>query len=547
MDADTGKFYFIEVNPRIQVEHTVTEVGHRPRHRQGADPDRSKAAASASIDETGIPPQDEIELNGHALQCRITTENPENNFIPDYGRITAYRGAFGFGIRVDGGTAYSGAVVTRFYDPLLEKVTAWAPTPEEVDRAHGPRPARVPHPRRRHQPRFPRSGPHAPASFASNDYTTRFIDETPELFAVKKRRDRATKLLTYIADVTVNGHPEAKGRAKPPADARKPEAPVFRARARTRARSSCFDRLGPAKFAAWMRNEKRVLVTDTTMRDAHQSLLATRMRTHDIVGDRRRLRHGPAAAFVARMLGRRDVRRAMRFLTEDPWERLALVRETVPNILTQMLLRGANGVGYTNYPDNVVQLFRAAGRRARAWIVFRIFDCLNWVENMRVAIDAVCETGKLAEGAICYTGDILDPARAKYSLRYYVDLAKELERAGCHILGDQGHGRPAEARRRAGSGQGAERGGRAADPSPHARHVGDFGRDRAGRGRCGRRRGRRGDGCDVGHDLAALPRLDRRGAAPHRPRYRPRSRSDPPASASIGRRCAASTPPSKAI
>ena len=433
MDADTGAFYFIEVNPRIQVEHTVTE--------QVTGLDIVKAQIKileggrlGHIDETGIPPQDEIKLNGHALQCRITTENPDNNFIPDYGRITAYRGAFGFGIRVDGGTAYSGAVVTRYYDPLLEKVTAWAPSPEEVV-------ARMDRALREYRIRgvatnlaFLEAVLNHP-KFRKNEYTTRFIDETPELFAVKKRRDRATKLLTYIADVTVNGHPEVKGRARPLSDARKPEAPIFppppHAHEGTK---QTFDQLGATKFAAWLRNEKRVLVTDTTMRDAHQSLLATRMRTHDLVAIADSYVSGLPQLLSLECWGGATFDVSMRFLTEDPWERLALLRERVPNILTQMLLRGANGVGYTNYPDNVVRYFVHEAASA-GMDIFRIFDCLNWVENMRVAIDAVCETGKLAEGAICYTGDILDPDRTKYSLRYYVDLAKDLERAGCHILG----------------------------------------------------------------------------------------------------------------
>ena len=433
MDADTGAFYFIEVNPRIQVEHTVTE--------QVTGLDIVKAQIKileggrlGRIDETGIPPQDEIKLNGHALQCRITTENPDNNFIPDYGRITAYRGAFGFGIRVDGGTAYSGAVVTRYYDPLLEKVTAWAPSPEEVV-------ARMDRALREYRIRgvatnlaFLEAVLNHP-KFRKNEYTTRFIDETPELFAVKKRRDRATKLLTYIADVTVNGHPEVKGRAKPMADARKPEAPIFALASHAHDDTKqLFDRLGATKFAAWLRNEKRVLVTDTTMRDAHQSLLATRMRTHDLVAIAGAYATGLPQLLSLECWGGATFDVSMRFLTEDPWERLALLREKVPNILTQMLLRGANGVGYTNYPDNVVRYFVHEAASA-GMDVFRIFDCLNWVENMRVAIDAVCETGKLAEGAICYTGDILDPDRTKYSLRYYVDLAKDLERAGCHILG----------------------------------------------------------------------------------------------------------------
>jgi pyruvate carboxylase len=430
LDAETGQFYFIEVNPRIQVEHTVTEVV------TGLDIVKAQIRIGEGgrigrPEETGIPVQDEIRLSGHALQCRITTENPENNFIPDYGRITAYRGAMGFGIRVDGGTAYSGAIVTRFYDPLLEKVIAWAPSPAEairrMDRALLEYRIRgvatnlaflhniINHPQ-----------------FVAADYTTRFIDETPSLFDFKKRKDRATKLLTWIGDVTVNGHPETRGRARPPAAARIPEVPRFPSAVIEDGARQTFEKLGAEKFAQWMRSEPRVLVTDTTMRDAHQSLLATRMRTRDIVAAAEVYAKGLPQIFSLECWGGATFDVAMRFLSEDPWERLALVRERAPNILTQMLLRGANGVGYTNYPDNVVRYF--VQRAAEGIDLFRIFDCLNWVENMRIAIDAVRETGKLAEGAICYTGDILDPARAKFSLNYYVGLAKQLEKAGCHIL-----------------------------------------------------------------------------------------------------------------
>jgi pyruvate carboxylase len=448
MDVDTGAFYFIEVNPRIQVEHTVTEqvtgldvVKAQIRIQQGG--------RLGCVEETGIPTQDRIALNGHALQCRITTENPDDNFIPDYGRITAYRGAFGFGIRVDGGTAYSGAVVTRYYDPLLEKVTAWAPSSAEVI-------ARMDRALREYRIRgvatnltFLEAVLNHP-KFRANEYTTRFIDETPELFAAKKRRDRATKLLTYIADVTVNGHPETKGRARPATPAHKPELPNFAAvfpaakdhqfDAVPKSRSvppgakQLLDQIGPEKFAAWMREEKRVLVTDTTMRDAHQSLIATRMRTYDIAAVAESYATGLWRLLSLECWGGATFDVSMRFLTEDPWERLALVREKVPNILTQMLLRGANGVGYTNYPDNVVRHFVRQAADV-GMDVFRIFDCLNWIENMRVAIDAVGDAGKVVEGAICYTGDILDPDRSKYSLNYYLDLAKEVEKAGCHILG----------------------------------------------------------------------------------------------------------------
>jgi pyruvate carboxylase len=430
IDADTNAFYFIEVNPRIQVEHTVTE------QVTGLDIVKAQIHIAEGgrigrIAETGIPAQDAITLNGHALQCRVTTENPDNSFIPDYGRITAYRGAMGFGIRVDGGTAYSGAVVTRHYDSLLEKITAWAPTPEEtVDRMlRALREYRIrgvatnlaflenilAHPR-----------------FRADDYTTRFIDETPELFQFSKRRDRATKLLTWIADVTVNGHPEVKNRARPPADARLPVPPLFADDPLPGTRQQ-FAALGAQGFARWMRGHGPVLVTETTMRDAHQSLLATRVRTRDIVAVAESYARGLPRILSLECWGGATFDVAMRFLNEDPWERLALVREAVPNLLTQMLLRGANGVGYTNYPDNVVRFF--VRQAAPAVDIFRIFDCLNWVENMRVAIDAVAGEGKLVEGAICYTGDLLDPARAKYDLKYYIAMARELERAGCHIVG----------------------------------------------------------------------------------------------------------------
>jgi pyruvate carboxylase len=429
MDADTGKFYFIEVNPRIQVEHTVTE------EVTGIDIVKAQIhildGFAIGTPESGVPPQDEIRLNGNALQCRITTEDPEQNFIPDYGRITAYRGATGFGIRLDGGTAYSGAVITRYYDPLLEKVTAWAPTAREaIARMHRALrefrirgvatnltflEAIISHPK-----------------FRANDYTTRFIDETPELFAQVKRQDRATKLLNYLADVTVNGHPETRGRPRPKADAAPPVIPWFTGPVPDGTKQR-LDALGPEKFAAWLRDQKQVLVTDTTMRDGHQSLLATRVRTHDIARIAGTYARALPGLLSLECWGGATFDVAMRFLTEDPWERLALIREKAPNILLQMLLRGANGVGYTNYPDNVVQHFV---RQAAAGGIdlFRVFDCLNWVENMRVAMDAVGAEGKLVEAAMCYTGDILDPARAKYDLNYYVRLTKELEAAGAHII-----------------------------------------------------------------------------------------------------------------
>jgi pyruvate carboxylase len=443
-DSDSGKFYFIEVNPRIQVEHTVTEevTGidivkaqiHMIEGKRIGDPD------------SGVPPQEEIRLNGHALQCRITTEDPEQNFIPDYGRITAYRGAMGFGIRLDGGTAYSGAVITRFYDALLEKVTAWAPSPDEaIARMH------------RALREFRIRGVATNLTFLEAvigherfrdaTYTTRFIDETPELIKSVRRSDRATKLLTYVADVTINGHPETRNRPAPDPERPKPDVPLFDQEPAEGTKQR-LDRDGPEAFARWMRTERRTLVTDTTMRDAHQSLLATRMRAFDMVTIAPAYARALPQLLSLECWGGATFDVAMRFLTEDPWERLASIRERVPNLLLQVLLRGANGVGYKNYPDNVVRFF--IDEAAAAGIdLFRVFDCLNWVESMRVSMDAVLESGKLLEAAICYTGDVLDPARAKYDLKYYLGLARELERAGAHIIAVKDMGglmKPAAAR-----------------------------------------------------------------------------------------------------
>ncbi|MBB3353923.1 pyruvate carboxylase [Rhizobium sp. BK049] len=430
MDADTGKFYFIEVNPRIQVEHTVTEVV------TGIDIVKAQIhildGYAIGTPQSGVPKQEEIRLNGHALQCRVTTEDPEHNFIPDYGRITAYRSASGFGIRLDGGTSYSGAIITRYYDPLLVKVTAWAPNPLEaisrMDRALREFRIRgvatnltfleaiIGHPK-----------------FRDNSYTTRFIDTTPELFQQVKRQDRATKLLTYLADVTVNGHPEAKDRPKPQENAAKPVVPYANGNGVKDGTKQLLDTLGPKQFGEWMRKEKRVLLTDTTMRDGHQSLLATRMRTYDIARIAGTYAHALPNLLSLECWGGATFDVSMRFLTEDPWERLALIREGAPNLLLQMLLRGANGVGYTNYPDNVVKYF--VRQAAKGGIdLFRVFDCLNWVENMRVSMDAIAEENKLCEAAICYTGDILNSARPKYDLKYYTGLAVELEKAGAHII-----------------------------------------------------------------------------------------------------------------
>ncbi|RKF14904.1 pyruvate carboxylase [Roseovarius spongiae] len=429
MDMETDNFYFIEVNPRVQVEHTVTE------EVTGIDIVQAqiRIAEGATIQEaTGKASQEDVRLNGHALQTRITTEDPQNNFIPDYGRITAYRSATGMGIRLDGGTAYAGGVITRFYDSLLVKVTAHAQTPEAAI-------ARMDRALREFRIRgvstniaFVENLLKHP-TFVGNEYTTKFIDETPELFQFNKRRDRGTKVLTYIADITVNGHPETKDRPRPRDDLKDPRPPALRAEPMMGTRN-LLEQKGPQAVADWMKKQKRLLITDTAMRDGHQSLLATRMRSHDMIKVAPVYAANLPQLFSVECWGGATFDVAYRFLQECPWQRLRDLRAAMPNIMTQMLLRASNGVGYTNYPDNVVQEFvRVAARTGVD--VFRVFDSLNWVENMRVAMDAVIDSEKVCEASICYTGDILDPDRAKYDLKYYVGMAKELEAAGAHVLG----------------------------------------------------------------------------------------------------------------
>ncbi|WP_420005759.1 pyruvate carboxylase [Arenibacterium sp. LLYu02] len=429
MDMESGKFYFIEVNPRVQVEHTVTE------EVTGIDIVQAQiliAEGKTLAEATGKASQDEIRLNGHALQTRVTTEDPQNNFIPDYGRITTYRSATGMGIRLDGGTAYSGAVITRYYDSLLTKVTAKAPTPEQAI-------ARMDRALREFRVRgvstniaFVENLLKHP-TFLSNEYTTKFIDETPELFQFAKRRDRGTKVLTYIADISVNGHPETEGRAAPAADLKEPRAPKVDKGNLPYGTRNLLEQKGAKAVADWMKAQRQLLLTDTTMRDGHQSLLATRMRSIDMIRVAPAYAQNLSQLFSVECWGGATFDVAYRFLQECPWQRLRDLREAMPNLMTQMLLRASNGVGYTNYPDNVVQFF--VKEAAKGIDVFRVFDSLNWVENMRVAMDAVVESGKICEGTICYTGDILDPARAKYDVKYYVGMAKELEAAGAHVLG----------------------------------------------------------------------------------------------------------------
>jgi pyruvate carboxylase len=433
--VDSGDFYFIEVNPRIQVEHTVTEAV------TGYDLIKSQIliaeGSPLSDPEIGLGAQANVQTHGHAIQCRVTTEDPSNRFIPDYGRLTHYRSASGMGIRLDAGTAFSGAVITPFYDSLLVKVTA-----------HGLRFVDAARRMERCLQEFRVRGVKTNLPFLMNlvthpafldgRVTTRFIDEAPELFDLPHRQDRATKLLTYIGEVIVNGHPEVKARSNKP-EAQAPGHPLAGAQGLSLREPTPpgtrdkFMELGPERFAQWVLEQERLLVTDTTFRDAHQSLLATRMRTYDM------LRIAPAYAvrhsglFSLEMWGGATFDTSLRFLKEDPWARLLELRERVPNILFQMLLRANNAVGYANYPDNVVKAF--IKEAAQAGIdLFRIFDALNWLPNLKLAVETVRNCGMLCEPAICYTGDILDPKRTKYSLSYYVALAKQLEKMGANLL-----------------------------------------------------------------------------------------------------------------
>src|SRR5579859_2722966 len=428
-DVDSRKWYFIEVNPRIQVEHTVTEMV------TGIDLVRSQIliAQGHKLHEAplALPKQECIPLNGAALQCRVTTEDPANNFAPDYGKISTYRSPAGFGIRLDGGTAYAGATLTPYYDSLLVKTTAWgANLPEACQRMD------------RALREFRIRGVKTNIPFLENvvnhpkfqvgEVTTSFLDDSPELFRLSSRADRATKLLSYLGDVILNGNAEVKGKQSPKEleTAVTPAAPGIVPPHGTR---QLLKKLGAKKFADWARKEKRLLITDTTFRDAHQSLMATRVRTHDLLATADAVAQRLPNLFSLEMWGGATFDTAMRFLHEDPWHRLRVLRERIPNICFQMLLRGANAVGYTSYPDNViVEFVREA--HAQGIDIFRIFDSLNSIDNMRVAIDAALETGAICEAAICYTGDILDKGRPKYSLKYYVTLAKELEKLGTHFL-----------------------------------------------------------------------------------------------------------------
>ena len=429
VDADTGEWFFIEVNPRIQVEHTVTELV------TGIDLVRSQILVAQGHrlheEPLSIPSQDEIPRRGTAIQCRITTEDPENDFSPDYGRLQTYRTAGGLGIRLDG-TAYAGAVLSPYYDSLLVKLTSWdsdlAGACTRADRAL--QEFRIRGVKTNIQ--FLRNVVNHP-DFRNGVVTTHFLDETPELFKMRTPRDRANRLLTYIGDTILNGNPTVAGKEYPRKLKPAPQVPVDMTVPPPAGSRDLLLELGPDRFSEWVWNQERLLVTDTTFRDAHQSLLATRVRTFDLLATAGAVARRLPNLFSVEMWGGATFDAAIRFLYEDPWERLRLLREAIPNICFQMLLRASNAVGYTSYPDNVVREFVIESAN-QGIDVFRVFDSLNDIRNMEVAIEAVRSTHAICEAAICYTGDLLDPARPKYSLHYYVDLARRLKAMGAHIL-----------------------------------------------------------------------------------------------------------------
>lgn len=424
-----GDFYFIEVNPRVQVEHTITEMV------TGIDIVQTQIFVaeghSLHSDVVGVPTQERIYVNGYAIQSRVTTEDPLNSFMPDTGKIMAYRSGGGFGVRLDAGNGFQGAVITPYYDSLLVKLSTQAMTFEQAA-------AKMV----RNLQEFRIRGIKTNIPFLENvvkhekfikgEYDTSFIDKTPELFLFPKRKDRGTKMLSYIANVTVNGFPGIEKRKRPVFE--QPRIPKIDNSIQYQdGTKQILDVYGADGLVKWIKEQKEVLLTDTTFRDAHQSLLATRVRTNDIKQIAEPTAKLLPGLFSSEMWGGATFDVAYRFLKEDPWERLLILREKMPNVLFQMLLRGSNAVGYANYPDNVIREF--VEKSAQAGIdVFRIFDSLNWVKGMEVAIDAVRQTGKIAEAAICYTGDIMDSSRSKYNINYYKELAKELEGQGAHIL-----------------------------------------------------------------------------------------------------------------
>ena len=420
-----GNHYFIEMNPRIQVEHTVTEMV------TGIDLVRAQILIAEgyplSCPDIGLTNQEDLHINGYAIQCRVTTEDPQNNFAPDNGRITMYRSGGGFGVRLDGGNAATGTVISPYYDSLLVKVTAWDNTFPGVCRRAARAIGEV-HVRgvKTNIP-FLSNILHHP-TFLQGKCHTKFIDDSPELFDITDSRDRATRVLRYIANIQVNNPDAERAQYDTPRfpEARRQITPEMGLK-------HLLDTQGPEAVKQWVLDQKKLLITDTTMRDAHQSLLSTRMRTRDMVKGAEGTADILADAFSLEMWGGATFDTAYRFLHESPWERLDLLRAKIPNIPFQMLLRGSNLVGYASYPDNLVRSFIQEAAR-RGIDVFRVFDSLNWVPSMEVAMDEVLKQGKLCEATMCYTGDVSDPKRDKYTLQYYVDLAKELEKRGAHTL-----------------------------------------------------------------------------------------------------------------
>lgn len=423
-----GEFYFIEVNPRVQVEHTVTEM------ITGIDivQTQIKVAEGYALDsdEIGIKSQDDVHCMGDAIQCRITTEDPMNNFMPDSGKIMVYRSGGGFGVRLDSGNAYTGAIITPYYDSLLVKTTTYGRNHKEAAQKM----LRV-------LKEFRIRGVKTNIGFLINvlkspefiagTYNVNFIDDHPELFNLPVVQDRGTKLLKYIGDTTINGYADAGHQDKPAFEALELPTPVEGAY--PDGTKQKFDAMGPEKFSQWIKEQKKVFFTDTTMRDAHQSLFATRVRSIDMLRVLEAASKKLPNLFSYECWGGATFDVAYRFLYEDPWVRLRQMRKKAPNILLQMLVRGANAVGYTSYPDNVVKNFIDLSAK-NGIDVFRVFDSLNSLDNMYGTIQAVRENNKLAEVALCYTGDILDPSRNKYDLKYYVNMAKELQNAGANII-----------------------------------------------------------------------------------------------------------------
>ncbi len=423
VDGKTGRHYFIEMNPRIQVEHTVTEMV------TGIDLVRSQILIAEgqpmSHPYIGMASQDDLRINGYAIQCRVTTEDPANNFAPDTGKILAYRSGGGCGVRLDGGNAAAGTVISPYFDSLLVKVTSWDNTFEGACR-RATRAISEEHVRgvKTNIPFVTNILAHP--LFHAGACHTKFIDDTPELFDIESSRDRATKVLKYIAQIQVDNPNTERNQYDPP---QYPE-PTGKS---LNGLKQLLDTEGPEAVKKWVLDQKKLLITDTTMRDSHQSLLSTRMRTRDLVKGADGVAEILNDCFSLEMWGGATFDSAYRFLHESPWERLDMLREKIPNIPFQMLLRGSSTVGYANFPDNLVRAF--VKEAAKSGIdIFRIFDSLNWIPGMEIAMDEVLKQGKLLEATMCYTGDILDETRDKYTLKYYVDMAKELERRGAHTL-----------------------------------------------------------------------------------------------------------------